>query len=407
MNKLVIFFFLFTCLMLSWQCSEKNKKRKHKNEYQVISLDFKKIINNEKKAKISDIAEKVEYIKLEWKNDSKIGNILDAKLTNEYIFIHHSAFGLLAQFDRKGNFIRNIGKQGRGPKEYSLIRNFSIDEEKGLIFIQGNWVKKTLVFTFDGKYLRSIKNTSLEFHSNTWVHDSTFLEFMEPLFGDEKFVFVEKTEFGDTIQGVKNHFFWEEYKKDKYIMSFHNRNIFYRLNSKLHFKGWYNDTIYTYDTKNRITPKYFVNLGNHKLDDELRIEKTGRNKIPENTYWFEFWESERYIFLPYGSYSLKQGKKGFAYFDKKTKEAMSLKENNGEISFINDFDGGPRFKLRFVKDSLAYSFIEAFEIMEHMNSGQFYNSTPLQTEFKNKFVKKMKDITENDNPVLMIIKLKK
>ena len=76
----------------------------------------------------------------------------------------------------------------------------------------------------------------------------------------KKYIFIEKDPEGDTLRVVNNNYFWDKSKRSYRINNYWGRNAFYRLDNKLHFKGWYNDTIYTYDSWNKITPNFFIDL---------------------------------------------------------------------------------------------------------------------------------------------------
>ena len=111
---------------------------------QFFTIDFAEIIKNQKEVPLSDIAKSVEFIQFENTDKALLGNVFDVQLTPEYFFIKHSGSRLLTQFDRNGKFIRYIGKEGRGPKEYGLMRKFSLDQENRLIYIHTNWTHKVM-----------------------------------------------------------------------------------------------------------------------------------------------------------------------------------------------------------------------------------------------------------------------
>jgi hypothetical protein len=51
-------------------------------------------------------------------------------------------------------------------------------------------------------------------------------------------------------------------------------------------------------------------------------------------------------------------------------------------------------------------FMHAYEFIDYINSSTFKNSTPLFPEKKKELEKLANSLTENDNPVLMLVKLK-
>ena len=386
----------------------RNEQQTDINNSSFFTIDFPKILKNRQKALISNIADSVYYIRLSTSKESLLGRIMDAKFTDNYIFIQHNGNGLLAQFNFKGDFIRNIGKQGRGPEEYSLIREFSIDEEKQIIYIQANYKKEILAYSFDGEYINSLKKLGSEGWI-AWARDSAFIQFHEPVMGNEKYIFIEKNSEGDTLQVVNNHSFWDKNKRTYYMTGYWGRNVFYYLNNRLHFKGWYNDTVYTISNTNKIIPEFFIDLKQYKLPDELRPERNPSLKIPPKYYWTGVRESSKYIFFHYSVYSLKidaKEKEGYMYYDKQSGEGYTLTKNKGGKGFMNDMDGGPDFVPDYTTHSAAIHFIDAHSFISHINSEYFRNSKPKYPKQKVQLVKNMKTLSESDNPIVMILSLK-
>ncbi len=286
---------LLIILILSiWGCHSKNGNKINNEKQtdnqilqnsQFLTIDFPEILKRKREVTISEIAESVVYISLEKTPKSLIGSIMDAYITQKYIFIRHNGSCLLTHFSRDGKFVRQIGSKGRGPKEYELMRKFSIDEKNELIYIHTNWTRKILVYSFNGDYVRTIKFEGVGRGYITWCRDSLLVSFSEPYNGNEPYVFIEIDNHGDTIQGVKNHIFWNSNESSRYMVSYWGQNSFYWSDEKLHMKGWYNDTVYTYDSENKIIPKYFIDLKEHKLPTDQIPERKSSKSIPENCYW--------------------------------------------------------------------------------------------------------------------------
>ena len=155
--SLVFFVFFISCQSKSTKTYESKESETQVESNHFFTIDFAEIIKHKREVPISEIAESVEYIPLENTQESMIGNIMDVQLTKDYIFIQHNGSALLTQFNRNGNFIRHFGTEGRGPKEYALMRIFSLDEKNKLVYIHTNWTQKILVFNFEGEYVKTIK----------------------------------------------------------------------------------------------------------------------------------------------------------------------------------------------------------------------------------------------------------
>ena len=80
---------------------------------------------------------------------------------------------------------------------------------------------------------------------------------------------------------------------------------------------------------------------------------------------------------------------------------------NIKHGIINDMDGGPNIWFKTTKDDhTIISWINAYELKSYVASDAFKNSIPKYPEKKKELEKLANSLSENDNPVLMLIKLK-
>jgi len=412
--------FLLGAILLSSCTSSQNDKRIPETANLFYSIDFSSILENKTEIPISEIAENIEYILLESTDESVLGRIREAKFTKDYIFIQAYGNPLLAQFDFKGNFLRYIGKIGKGPEEYDLIREFSLDEKSGLIYIQPNWIRNILVYTFNGKFVKTLKINRDE-RSIVWCRDSSFICYSEPSVGNEEYVFTEINSSGQILQTIQNYCRWDVPPPFGRMMSYPGQHFFYRLNNRLHFKGMYNDTIYTYDNNERIIPKFSIDLGKYKLPEEMIFERGLVKRIPTTFFWTAINESSDYVFIYYSAYDTDDDmghgslKAGHAIYDKTTSTGKALKNDDdkmilfndiGEWGFKNDIDGGPEFIPEYTNDSLAFHFISSLSMKKFLVSDRFLNSTPKYQMKKTALINQMSKLKVSDNDVLMVVNLK-
>jgi hypothetical protein len=407
---IVLLIVLISCQSKS---TEKNKSagpEKQIESNSFFTIPFAEIIKTQHDVLLSEIAESVEFIQFENSPKALLGRISDIQLTKDYIFVKHNGVKLLTQFTRDGKFIRHIGKLGRGPKEYALMRIFSLDEKNGLIYIHTNWTRKILVYNFKGEYVKTLKFKAVERGEVIRGRDSFLVSFGEPHIGNEPYVFIEHNQNGDTLQTTGNHIFWDKSETSQFMVGYWGRNVFYRSNNKLHMKGWYNDTVYTYDDQNKIVPKFFIDLEDHKIPDDLVFERKSTRPMPAESYWVGVNESSNYIFIRYGGHYNKKDKlqeraNGCVFFNKTTKEGIALKENE-TVGFINDINGGPDFKPLYSNDTIAFIDVTALDMKLYLDSDKFKKQPVKFPEEKEKLVQLNKTLKEDENPFLMIARLK-
>ena len=116
-----------------------------------IDLDMEK----EEFIPLSSIFKRVKTIILETGIDCAIGIVSDLQVFDGCIYILDQGLAKsLFVFDMQGRFIRKIGNLGRGPGEYNIIRDFTIDAENKFIFLQdqGTLIHK---YHLDGTYVHS------------------------------------------------------------------------------------------------------------------------------------------------------------------------------------------------------------------------------------------------------------
>jgi hypothetical protein len=403
---------LFVIILLNFGCKSKPEQKDRsdgidlKNTF--FTIDLPELMNKKREVKLSEIANSVEYVPLETTQNSILGTISEAKFTKDCIFIAQGRGQPIVQFDRSGKFIRTIGSIGRGPKEYVVMRCLNVDDGNKVIYVLSSYNGNVQAYSFDGDFIKTIRFPQ-SYGDIVWARDSLFICYYEPKTGTEKFVFEERNSNNELLQTVKNQFFWQHNLKYTFANIYSGRKIFYRLNSKLHFKGWYNDTVFTYNGKNEIIPKFFINLKDLKLPDNLRIEVTGQIPTSPEYYWVSAMESQRYVFMIYSTYSAKGGRptdNGFIYFDKITMQGSRYINKAGRANFVNDLDGGPDFYPENVNDSLAFSIESPSYLKKYFETNDPRSTTHQKQLLKERLKSKFKDLNDSDNPIIMVVKLK-
>jgi len=390
-------------------CQERTKDEKSTSN-SFYTIPFADIIKHQREVKLSEFANDVNIIPLDNTKDALLGKIENIELTKDYIFVMCWKQPIL-QFSRAGKFIRYIGRIGKGPDEYIACLKMSIDENNERVYLQTADQATMMVFNFEGKYLRTFEYPALRRYLNFWSRDSLFVSYMEPMMGKEPNVFMEHDEKGDTLQAIANYIFFPPSEVAYNLSDFKGQNCSYRFENKLHLKGCYNDTVYSYDENNQIVPKYFIDLKEHKLPADLIYERKKTPPMPADLCWVGAYETNQYIFIPYGYHfdpnkpKTKNENLGYVLYNKQTKEGVAVKETK-QGGFINDITGGPDFRPVYTNDSTAVMLVSALDMKQYFESDAFKNQEVKFPERKKKLEELSKTIKEDDNTILVVAKVK-
>ena len=104
---------------------------------------------------LSEIASEISFVKLS--NEPLVRDffIYDIQSTDQFIFLMGPQ--LIYQYDLNGNFIRQIGRKGQGPGEYTnLTAPLMIDSENKLLYAHDLHTQQLLVYDFDGVFKKKV-----------------------------------------------------------------------------------------------------------------------------------------------------------------------------------------------------------------------------------------------------------
>lgn len=303
----------------------------------------------------------------------------------------------LYRFSENGEFVCQISRQGGGPSEYRYIRDFLHNKSNNTIdiFIP-NDIKE---FSLDGIWE---KNTTIEYNgqevSSIGYTNNQILGFVENAEGQNEYSFVLYNANGQIINKYKNKY---KFNISTGAISFNPECIFYQYKGILHCKELNSDTIFSFD-KGTFIPKYILIQGEAKYTTDLR-EKSMTTNLTKYIIQKNLFESKNYLF-----YQFRLKNRDNYFIQNKSNGTQYLIDN--ETGQVNDLDNGPNFKIQntVTVDGTEYliSWINAFELKAHVDSEAFKNLTPKYPEKKKKLEQLATSLDENDNPVLMLVKLK-
>jgi hypothetical protein len=405
---------IFTLIVLLIFSCKNNSKTDNKisedDSTKFFEINLEKGFSNKQTIPLSQIASDVEYIVLETREDCMVRPVVRYYFTDSLIFIRN--FDHILKFSRNGKFIQRIGTSGRGPGEIDLIRNLSFLPDKKTLVVQKNYQRELLFFSFTGEL---IKTLDYEPHIESFkiLPNGNFLTYESGASGTEDVMFCIMNENWDTLSAIRNHSKWTSTPSSIQIMiGYPAFEPFYFSQNSDHLKSMYNDTVYEISSY-KIEPEYFINLGKHKLPEELRPERLGVSQIQKfrdnghNYYFAQVFEANKKIFISAFNYGESESFK-YLIYDKVKKEcALLTNYDNKSSGFVNDWDGGIDFwPTGQLSDNQVFMPITPLQFKKLISEKNIENNKIKFPENKSKLLKLISSLVETDNPILMVVTLK-
>ena len=381
------------CLLIFFKKKVKSEDGRNP-DFTPYLVDISRSVNNVVNPPVSTITKKIEYIPLETTNESYLDEVVKVELSDSFIFV--SDVRKLLQFDRRGKFIRQIGKSGRGPEEYISVADFSINDRNEFVYIYSANSDEMLVFNFRGNYIKSFKfkAQSVQFESDSL---NRFMFHIINL-GNQK--------------GIKSYsWLLSDFEGNIILRIVYSPDLEYKLGrfgnpvtplyvykGDFHFMEYGIDTMYY--LSNLVKRPYCIfNFGNLKMDIDIQIKsKEDYSKYEEKLWIYNILEDQSYLYLT--TISGISPKKILWIYNKRSRELMRLKSNG----FIDDYFGLAEFWPRSVfNDRVLVGYIEAYTMYDILKSTdpEFFNNLDKTTVEKLTALKNL--ITETSNPVLIIV----
>ncbi|HOU01875.1 MAG: 6-bladed beta-propeller [Bacteroidales bacterium] len=355
-----------------------------------------------KEIALSELADDITYIPLD--NSFPINMIYYPRyFIGDNIYLSERQSGVMI-FDRNGRFIKKVGSKGRGPGEYAFCVNFSVDERSGTICVMDANVIK--VYSKTGRFLRKIELR--EYSAGTDVlefYNSEIFIPCHPQYTGVKHEWILFDTLGNIIK-----------TKERSTPEFTGNDLIpggiYKYENKLYSWNPWSDTIFSLSPDFIPEPSFVISPGQHRLSREAykRIEDAKLYFKPylileskNNIFTRYYWDNDLII----------------AVIDKKSGESHSTALIKGPAVFgdnilggiINDIDGGMRFQPQnyFVENDREYleGLINPHEIKARVKTDEFKEFMAKYPEKKKVFEELAGSMKETDNPVLMVVRLKK
>ncbi|MCG6189350.1 6-bladed beta-propeller [Maribellus maritimus] len=371
------------------------------NAQEAIRIPMGQNIGKSEKIPVSKIAESIRFIPLETnKNCLFDTNISKIEIFEETLFI--SDYNYIFRYDLNGSFLKRIGKKGRGPGEYMHgSQSFLIDRAHRHIIVYDMNSKRIIKYDFEGNFVDEEKINFLP-GPIEWVSENNFAVFnMGFTYEQEPWCdFYILNLKARTVQ--KNKF--NKHPGNRYGLNVYPA-IFYRFMGKTRYKNPHENTIYELDEKGKTTPVYYLDYGKYEkysdVDDfEIQVKNNvGTNRANPESFekigLLGLSETEDYLFIYYGH----QEQRKAGVFDKRENTFYNLFDSDFDLFGFQDdlYNGLPVFPKVGINDRFLITSYTAMEFKEF-----FKGKGKPESNLK----KISSDLDENNNPVLMLVKLK-
>ena len=394
---------LFACLSQSGYSQIvpwRNLFQRQQTQQQIPTIEVNPSRISYGNVRLSDIIESIEYIPLETTDESLIGWISSFDISNNYIVVNCMSQNQVFLFSRDGRFIRRIGRQGQGPGEYTRgVLGVFIDEKRDRIFVTTFYYQQAiLTYNLRGEFIGNMPTEPGRVGFQR-LHNDHFLIHNSLPFGSPFAYEIRDLDFQLIAESVQNDLYGIPFTG----LTTMGRHTNYLFNDKIHVRNMaVNDTIFSIERDFSFTPRFIVNAGSRT--PTIDMIATSHSPEQRDAFWRRM---QRYVSI-HSIYQTAnkllflynfQDRIRYTYFDKNTERLFHFRSESG---IPNDFDGGVDFWPRRQDNLIWYQFFDAYYLIE--NSGGIAPTGG--AEAVRSFNRLIERLEPDDNPVLMIVRLR-
>lgn len=348
------------------------------DDVQKIEFDFTKA----KTLGLSEIVTDIKYIPLETTPDCLIGNMMVFRFDNDIYVQAHDGNESIYRFNKDGSYLNKIGTCGRGPNEYSWVSELFTNDDG--VFLVSSMSNTLLGYGLDGTFKSRMK---------FGVTDEVRIK---NLFQNADNSFLLSTSDGKLLHTDSRYNIKEEYFNNEHFLMAGMSAPFQKSGDKVFCYRPSHEIIYNVANGK---PEQAIRLEfeNYKKSKERFARDEKSNKIRQRPHLSRFRADDKYmkfdITYPFehsNSYGLL-----YCLSDGKQYTWSGMK---------NDLDGGilDRWQGCFYSGKLIFTLMP-LTILKHYSE---MNDAEKRNPKNAGFVKMASELKADDNPVLMVCKLK-
>jgi hypothetical protein len=369
-------------------------------------IDIKKTIGSGQILDLADYVDSIHYVKLNTTDENLVAEI-ESILYEDEIFVLSDDSYKVKIFHEDGTFGQNVGKRGQGPHEYQFCNGVDyLSSSKEILFHAG---EKLLFYDKEGNYKREVKlygqDNQLFYRKILYLNPTLYVaDVVSYDIASSKNVF-----FNDSLQIIKKT--PQNNPPDKggkhfYSPAVENAIMYHFDNQTIHYKP-YEDTIFIMDANMNTKAYMAFDYGKYKHSVE--------NNDMRSINVLDIQESSHYVFLQFNARDYApepfiirsklserniQSYVIYGIYSKKTQKLTLLNQSEkGELGFKNNIDGGLPFWPKYIT---AHG-----EMVDYYDAAAFIESFQGKQNLPDDVKNILKDLKEDDNPVIAIAKFKK
>jgi len=390
-----------------------------KSDNNIPVIDVAGAVNTERIAKISEIAESIEYIPLETNEKSFLPGIGKNFIYEDSVFFIGRKLELL-MFDLNGNYTGTINRLGRGPGEYLTMNPQVLGSDKRVPI---STMGKIMEYDREGNYICSHslpENSKIHTFGTVYKIDKNC--FVYTVGGGNKDNIVAiVTDSSGTIKNeilpplnLREYERTPEFKNDFVLGAWMGK--FYRYKNSLRIAYFFDDYILSINNNHSVDTVFRFNYGPYRMTPGMNDPRSINGNFL--LLYLDLFESSGHIFMQFrmgaltkkprimyrhkmngeaaGTYSVNIN---CSFYDKQSGKFTFIEQPViDQIGFVDDLAGGPAVWPQYIsEDNYMISHIDAATLINYAQ--------------KNKVSDKLRGIAsklkEDDNPVLVRVKLKK
>ncbi|MCX6226539.1 MAG: 6-bladed beta-propeller [Bacteroidia bacterium] len=379
----------------------------------------------------SEVYDNLKLIPLETKDSSLIGSIDKIVCVQDRIFILDTWLSKsVLQFDMTGKFICRAGRFGKGPGEYDQPDDLSVDWIGNNIILYIRSKKALQYFDLNGKFIKEVP-LDLYFTNFSFISENRYAVYLD---NDINSWLPDNPMSNLIILNNKKEIEFSAFPFDRDKDKRLGKNQFLSAtDSELLVSPAYSDTIYSYHSK-KLIPKYRFDFGEHNLPASFaggKDEADFYKELRKSSYAHlsGFMETPDYLVFSFIYKSMVYS--GFYSF--RTKQ---VKFGNIIINDLNGLVGGRSIMAKNNNDLVTYFDPSQINYPVQILDSSLINGHSYKEELLNRFrrnknykaeeinsiedvfkkagfkttdqeIKYLRSINENDNPIILLLKMKK